>query len=89
MIRRRAKPLLERYPTAFDRKRVSASTPQQAEAWRAKKLAEIDAAPKVGSRFSRGTTVAVNRRFETMNRTRAALSRENLRVLVGRTGGMR
>ena len=39
-------------------KRVSASTRVQAEARRAGALAEIEHAPKAGSRFSRGTTVA-------------------------------
>jgi len=39
-------------------KRVSAATRVQVEARRDAKLAEIDAAPKVGSRFSRDTTFA-------------------------------
>ena len=39
-------------------KRVSASTRVQAEVRRSEKLAEIEHAPKVGSRFSRETTVA-------------------------------
>jgi len=39
-------------------KRVSATTRVQVEARRNEKLAEIEVAPKVGSRFSRDTTVA-------------------------------
>lgn len=39
-------------------KRVSAPTRVQAEVRRSEKLAEIEDAPKVGSRFSRDTTVA-------------------------------
>jgi len=39
-------------------KRVSAATRVQVEARRNEKLAEIEVAPKVGSRFSRDTTVA-------------------------------
>jgi hypothetical protein len=39
-------------------KRVSASTRVQAEVRRSEKLAEIEDAPKVDSRFSRDTTVA-------------------------------
>ncbi len=42
---------------AGKRKRVSASTRVQAEVRRSEKLAEFDNAPKVGSRFSRDTTV--------------------------------